>query len=45
MAAYVNGLRARTQANILGATDLAGVDAALVAGIAEGEAFREDNGL
>jgi hypothetical protein len=45
MAAYVNGLRARTQMAIMAAEDVAGADAALAAGIAEGEAFREANGL
>jgi len=45
MAAYVNGLRARTQLAILGAEDVAGIDAALAAGVAEGEAFKEAHGL
>lgn len=45
MAAYVNGLRARTQLAILGAADVAGIEAALAAGVAEGDAFREANGL
>lgn len=45
MAAYVNGLRARTHAAILAAPDLAGVDAALAAGIAEGDGFKLANGL
>lgn len=45
MAAYVNGLRARTQLAILGATDVAGVDAALAAGVTEGDAFKLENRL
>lgn len=45
MAAYVNGLRARVQVNILAADTAEGVTEALNAGIAEGDAFREQNGL
>lgn len=45
MAAYVNGLRARTQLAILAADDVAGIDAALSAGVAEGDAFKDANGL
>ncbi|WP_162783402.1 hypothetical protein [Devosia naphthalenivorans] len=45
MAAYVNGLRARTQLAILGAGDIAGIDAALAAGVSEGEAFRAQQEL
>lgn len=45
LAAYVNGLRARVQLSLMYASTIEEIDAAIQAGLAEGESFREAHGL